>query len=346
MSQTFTVGLTRDFLTPQGTLTYQDIGLSVLDAEPRISHHFLDRHEPTIQAAQIGDVDAIFSLTPKYTPQSFEGVDRLVAIVRFGVGYDMVDVAACTDSDVLLCITAGAVNHSVAEATIGWMLALSHRMVDKDRLTREGRWADRSAYMGSELRDRCLGVVGLGGIGGRLIELLRGFGMSGFLAFDPYCAPERAQQLGAQLVPLEQLMQQSDFISVNCPLTPETRNLIDADQLAMMKPEAYLINTARGGIVNEQALLKTLENHQIAGAATDVFAAEPVPSDDPLLRLDNLLVAPHSIAWTNELFRDIGLTGARALVTLAHGDIPSGVVNHDVLQKRRFQAKLARFKTP
>src|SRR5262249_911819 len=146
-----------------------------------------------------------------------------------------------------------AVNYSVAEATIAWMLALSHRMVAKDLLVREGRWVERVNYMGSELRGKTLGVVGVGGIGGTLVNLLRGFGMKQPLAFDPYLKPERAAELGVKLVALEHVMRESDFVSVNCPLNDQTRNLIHRELIDQMKATAYLINTARGGIVNEEA---------------------------------------------------------------------------------------------
>ncbi|HVF10170.1 MAG TPA: NAD(P)-dependent oxidoreductase [Abditibacteriaceae bacterium] len=344
MNQNFQVGLTRDFLTDDGQLTYDDIGLDVLEAHSNIQHRFFERHEPTVTAEQLRDFDAVISLTPRYTPQSFDGVERLAAVVRFGVGYDMVDVKACTEADVLLCITAGAVNHSVAEATITWMLALSHHVFTKDRITRDAKWADRSFYMGRELRDRTLGIVGLGGIGGRLIEMIRGFGMKTPLAHDPFVSPQRANELGARLVSLEELLRESDFVSINCPLTEATRNLIGQDELALMKPDAYLINTARGGIVNEAALVAVLQARRIAGAAMDVYEVEPVKPDNPLLQLDNVILAPHCIAWTDELFRDIGQTACRMTTTIAEGRVPHGVVNREVLERPGFQAKLARYR--
>lgn len=339
----FKVGLTRDFMTPDGQLTYEDIGLDILDAAPGLEYEFLARHEPTIQAEQLPGYDAIISLTPKYTTGSLTHAQGLVGIVRFGVGYDMVDVAACTDADVLLCITTGAVNHSVAESIIAWMLALSHNMMTKDRLVREGGWAERSRYMGRELRDRTLGIVGLGGIGGRLIEVLHGFGMKEVLAFDPFTTPERAAQLGAKLVSLEEVLRASDFVSINCPLTPETRDLIGSNELALMRADAYLINTARGGIVNEPALIEVLKNHRIAGAGIDVFESEPVGAGHPLAELDNVILAPHCIAWTDELFRDIGRMACRISVDLSQGKVPPGVVNKDVLERPGFKSKLARY---
>jgi len=344
MNEKFQVGLTRDFKTDDGQLTYDDIGLDILEAHPDVEHRFFERHEPLVTAEQLADFDAVISLTPRYTAQSFEGVEKLAAIVRFGVGYDSVDVTACTEADVLLCITAGAVNHSVAEATITWMLTLSHNVFIKDRITRDGRWNDRTFYMGRELRDRTLGIVGLGGIGGRLIEMIRSFGMKTPLAFDPFISPQRANELGARLVSLEELLRESDFVSVNCPLTDETRNLIGRDELALMKPDAYLINTARGGIVNEAALVAVLQARGIAGAAMDVYETEPVKPDNPLLQLDNVILAPHCIAWTDELFRDIGRMACRITTMVAEGKVPPGVVNREVLERPGFQAKLARYR--
>ncbi len=344
MKQPFQLGLTRDFLTPEGKLTYKDIGLSVLESHPNIQHRFLDKHEPVVQASQIKDFDAIISLTPAWKPETLKGAERFLSVVRFGVGYDGVDVPSCTEADVLLCITAGAVNHPVAEATVMWMLALSHKVRIKDRLTREGRWAERSNHMGTELRDHTLGVVGVGGIGGKLVELLRGFGMKQPLAFDPFLTPQRATELGVKLVPLDQLLKDSDFISVNCPLTDKTRNLIGRDQLALMKPTSYLINTARGGIVNEAALIEVLKARAIAGAATDVYETEPVKAGHPFAELDNVILAPHSIAWTDELFRDIGRMACHIATRLAVGEVPPGVINKEVLERKGFKEKLAKFR--
>src|SRR5262249_44359282 len=170
-------------------------------------------------------------------------------MARFGVGYDAVDVKACTAADVLVTITTGAVDRPVAEATIGWLIALSHNLRIKDGLVRMGQWDERSKYMGRELRDRTLGGIGLGGIARKTIELLSGFSMKQPLAFDPFINEETAAKHGARLVSLEELLRQADFVSIHCPLTEKTRGLIGARELALMKPDAYLLNTARGGIV-------------------------------------------------------------------------------------------------
>ncbi len=343
-SRQFRVALTADFYGPDGTPRYQDLGLGVFEAESRIHHYPFAEHRPSIAPEQFEGAQGVIVLTPSVTVQSVSSADDLLAIGRFGVGYDAVDVAACTEADVLVFITAGAVDYSVAEATITWMLALSHRVRAKDALVREGRWNDRSHYMGSELRDRTLGVIGLGGIGRKLVELVAGFGMAPPLAFDPFLDAEYARSLGIRLVSLDELLAQGDFISVNCPLTEQTRNLIGARELALMKPNAFLINTARGGIVDEDALIDILRHKGIAGAGIDVFAEEPVIRPHRFGEFDNVLLAPHCIAWTEELFRDIGLAACRGMLELAHGRLPRGVVNPQVLERPTFQRKWERLR--
>jgi phosphoglycerate dehydrogenase-like enzyme len=342
MNSSFNVGYTNDFLGKDGQLQFKTIGKEILDElGGRIRTSFLARPASPMSPDLLRDLDAVVSLTPRYTADSFAGLERLVAIVRFGVGYDMVDVLACTQADVALCITAGAVNHSVAEATVGWMLQLGHKAVAKDRLVREGRWSERDRYMGGELRHRTLGIIGLGGIGLKLSELARAFGMQPILAFDPYANEQRAREAGVELVPLDRLMCESDYISVNCPLTDETRNLVGARELGLMKSTSYLVNTSRGGIVNEPALILTLEQRKISGAAIDVYAQEPVDASTPFAKLDNVILAPHCIAWTDDLFTEIGQTASRCVLDLAAGKIPRGLVNRDVLERPGFQKKVA-----
>ena len=161
----FKVGLTRDFLTPEGKLTYKDIGLEILKNAEGVEYEFLKEHRSPMTPDMLVGYNAIISLSPAYNTESFKGIHDLKAICRFGVGYDMVDIKACSEANVIVTITRGAVNYSVAEATLTWMLTLSHRVLEKDRLVRSGNWSQRSNYMGSELRGRTLGIVGMGGIG-------------------------------------------------------------------------------------------------------------------------------------------------------------------------------------
>jgi phosphoglycerate dehydrogenase-like enzyme len=189
-----------------------------------------------------------------------------------------------------------------------------------------------------------VGIIGLGGIGGRLAELVRPLGPARILACDPYIAAERAASLGAGVVSREELMRSSDYVVVTCPLTDETRGSIGATELGWMKPSAYFINIARGGIVDEEALVEVLRVRAIAGAATDVFASEPAGSVHPLYELDNIIVAPHSIAWTDEFFERMGVMCCRQAVSLFDGVIPDGLVNVEVLDRPAFTKKLERFK--
>lgn len=339
----FAVTLTADFYDSAGATKFQDIGLSEFDAHPHIEQRVFKAHRPQIGADQIGDAQGVIVLTPAVTAASVSHADELLVMARFGVGYDSVDVKACTASDVLVTITTGAVDRPVAEATIGWMIALSHNMLIKDRLVRTGQWDERSKYMGRELRDRTFGAIGLGGIARKAIELLRGFGMKQPLAFDPFATEEVAAPLGVRLVSLDELLAQADFVSIHCPLTNETRGLIGARELALMKPDAYLLNTARGGIVDEDALYDALKNQRIAGAALDCFEQEPVTSPSRFGELGNVLLAPHSIAWTGELFRDIGRAACKVMVDLSHGKRPGGVLNPEVFDRPQFQNKWKRF---
>ncbi len=329
----FKVGITKDFLTPDGKLAYDDMGLDILENTEGLQYEFLSDHHSPVIPGMLVEYDAIISLAPSYNAESFKGVNNLKAICRFGVGYDMVDLKACTDANIMVTITRGAVNHSVAEAIVTWMLTLSHRVFEKDKLVREGNWSQRSNYMGTELRGRTLGIVGVGGIGGRLVEMVKAFDMKPPVAFDPYVDKAKAEALGFELVDLDTLMSRADFISINCPLTDETRNLVGDHALSLVKKNAFIINTARGGIINEEALIKILESKSIAGYATDVFANEPPAADEPLYKLSNVILAPHCIAWTHDLFREIGRKVCSQVVEIANGKVPEDVVNKEVLAR-------------
>jgi phosphoglycerate dehydrogenase-like enzyme len=339
----FRIALTADFFTPEGRPRYRDLGFTALEADPAIECRPLAEHLPALGPDQLEGAHAAIVLTPRVTAETVSRSGDLLAIARFGVGHDSVDVPACTAADVAVLIAAGAVDRSVAEATVGWMIALSHQLRAKDRLLREGRWDERSRFMGTELRDRVLGVVGLGGIGRSLVTLLQGFGMAPPLAFDPHVDPVIAHALGVQLTPLDELLSTADFVSLHCPLNASTRGLIGARELGLMKPSAYLINTARGGIIDEEALHGALASGAIAGAAIDCFDVEPVAAPHRLGMLDNVLLAPHCIAWTDELFRDIGRTVSRGLLALRAGEPPRGMVNPSVLTQAGFRSKWSRW---
>jgi phosphoglycerate dehydrogenase-like enzyme len=335
----FRIAWTGDFYDANGLPRFPDVGRSVLEGHPNISCSAFHENTSEITPEQIGDAHGVVVLTPRVTAASLAGCSHLLAIARFGVGYDTVDVAACTRAGVLAIIAAGAVDRSMAEATLTWMLALTHHVRSKDAMVRQGRWDQRSTFMGTELRDRTLGVIGLGGIGRCLLQLTQGLGMKPPLTYDPFVDEAGAKQMGARAVSLRQLLTESDFVSIHCPLTQQTKGLIGASELAVMKSTAYILNTARGGIVDEDALFAALQQRRIAGAAFDCFASEPLQGPPRLAELDNVLLAPHCIGWTEELFRDIGRTACRSLLDLSNGNRPHGVLNPELFEQGIFRER-------
>jgi phosphoglycerate dehydrogenase-like enzyme len=221
----------------------------------------------------------------------------------------------------------------VAAAAMAFLLGLAHRIRSKDRITREGLWHTRLDYQGYGLVGRTLGIVGFGNIGREIARLARPFDLK-VIVHDPYLSPGSGES-EVELVGLEELLQRSDFVCLACPLTEQTRHLIDAAALALMKPSAFLINVARGPVVDEPALVEVLRRRAIMGAALDVFEEEPPALDNPLFSLDNVILAPHSAAWTDEVFRDNGREAFGSIVALLDHRRPDHIVNRDVLEHPR-----------
>jgi phosphoglycerate dehydrogenase-like enzyme len=340
----FRIAFSADFCDEQGRLVFPDIGLSLLDKVPGISHEFLRGYQPEYPPGQLADYDVVISLKPKVTAESLRGVSRLCAIGRCGVGYDNVDLDACTEHGIAVFITPAGVVRPVAEAIVLFVLALSHNLMSKDRQVRLGQWTESTRRLGREPRQRVVGTIGMGNIATEAIRLLRSFDVGRFLAFDPYTSAERATQLGVELVSLEELLRASDYVLVNCPLTPQTRGLIGKPQFALMKADAVLINTARGPIVDEGALIEALQNGKIGGAALDVFEREPLSPSSPLATMENVILSSHSIAWTEELFRDMGRIDCQGALAVYRGSVPEHVVNPKVLSTPSFLQKLAKYK--
>jgi D-3-phosphoglycerate dehydrogenase len=336
------VGVTRDFLRADGTLCFGDIGLSLFDAAPGIQWEFLADDKPALERRHADSYDALLVLAPQVTAATLDGSQRLALVARFGVGYDSVDVEACTRNGVALTIAPDGVRRPVAAGVLTFLLALSHKLLIKDRLTREGRWADKLDHMGQGLTGRTLGVIGLGNIGREVFRLTAPLAMR-HLAADPFVRPEDVRDSGVTLVDLETLLRDADYVVVCCALSDSTRHLLNAQRLSLMKPTAYLINIARGPIVDQQALTAVLRERRIQGAGLDVFEHEPIDPADPLLSLDNVILAPHGLCWTDECFSGIGRSAVRGIIELAAGRIPNNVVNRAVLESPIFRDRLARF---
>jgi phosphoglycerate dehydrogenase-like enzyme len=343
MTKPFRVALSGDFKKLDGSPVFPDFDLRPLLTAPNVETVYLDGSNQ-LTAQQLEDFDALILLAHRFAPESVPKSGRLAVIARFGVGYDTVDVSACSASDIALCITPDGVRRPVAVSIITFMLVLTGKLMVKDQLARQGAagFAARGAHMGVGLVGRTLGSIGIGNIGAEMFRLAKVFDMT-FIAHDPFADKTVARELGVELVSLEEVFVRSDVLTVNCPLTADTHHIVNATRLALMKRTAYFINTARGPLVDQMALTSVLAARKIAGAGLDVFEVEPTDPDDPLFKLDNVITAPHALCWTDQCFAGNGAADICAVLDVQKGIVPRGVVNRDVLNQPGFKTKLEAF---
>jgi phosphoglycerate dehydrogenase-like enzyme len=322
----FRIGITADVLKSDGVPIFGNEVLGLLD-DPSLEWEYMEGSSEEVTPDQAARYDAICAMITKVTSTTLGGPDRrLKLIARFGVGYDTIDVPACTRAGVILTIAPDGVRRPVATSALTFVLMLAQKVLIKDRLTRAGRWSEKSDHIGTGLTGRTLGSIGIGNIGAELFRLARPLDMN-FIAHDPAVDAAFAAQLGVRLVDMETLFQEADFLTVNCPLSEATRGLVDAHLIGLMKPSAYLINTARGPIVDERALYDALATGRIAGAGLDVFEQEPPRPDNPILKLDNVIVTPHGICFTDECMHRLAESAFRGTLDFAAGRKPAHIVN-------------------
>ena len=338
MTAKLRVGLTPDLLTSTGTPSFGTAPLARLDACSAIEWEYLPSSTPEISPEIAAAYDLLYINSPKVTAATVGRADcRVKLIARHGVGFDSVDVAALTRAGIVLTNTPIAIRRPVATMAMTFVLALAQRLFAKDKLTRTGGWNRRNDFMGRGLTGRTIGLVGFGGIGRETVVLARAFDLK-VIAADPFADAGEVATTGAQLVSLDELLERADFVVVTCLLNDSTRHLINTQRLTQMQKSAYLINVARGPIVDETALIAALRSGTIAGAALDVFEQEPVAPDNPLLAMDNVIVTPHSLCWTDECFDAIARAGLGSLVDFATHKVPVSVVNREVLTDERLTA--------
>ncbi len=339
----FRIALSGDFRKADGSQTFPSFDLSPIMGKPGIEVRWVDAVNGVMPANGLAGCDALILLAHRMAKESFPSDGRLAAVARFGVGYDNVDLAACNEHGVAAVITPDGVRRPVAVAVLTYVLALSQKLLIKDKLTRQGPagWAKRVDFMGEGLIGKTLGQLGIGNIGAEVFRVAAPFGMR-FIAHDPYVDPAAARNLGVELVSSEELFRQSDFLSVSVPLSDATRHYVNAERLKTMKPTAYVINTARGPIVDQRALYKALVDKTIAGAGLDVFEVEPAPADEPLYALENVIVTPHALCWTDECFAGNGAADIAAVLEIMNGRVPRGIVNREVVDNPRFKERLAK----
>jgi D-3-phosphoglycerate dehydrogenase len=288
---------------------------------------------PILSAAHVYQIGSTRDELPRRFHLDAELIARmpdLLVVSTNGVGYDTVDVAACTQAGILVVNQAGGNREAVAEHALGMLLALSKRIPETNQAMRRAHPVNRTAYMGHDVFGKTLGIIGLGNVGSRIAQLGRGLFAMVVLAYDPYLTTAVCEARGAVKVELDDLLRRSDYVSINCPLTAETRGMIGAAQLALMRPDAFLISTARGHIHDEAALAEALRDQRVAGAGLDVWATEPPPCDHPLLAFDNVLVSPHTAGVTKETRFNMGKIAADQVLAAIDGKPVARKVNPQV----------------
>ena len=285
--------------------------------------------KPDILAA-LSDVDGVLGTTRvPFDEEVIAAAPRLRAVSNFGVGYDNIDVAAATRHGVLVCNTPGVLSDAVADLTLGLIVALARRLIDSERSVREGQWMRGAAQLGSDLKGKTLGIIGLGRIGREVARRAQPFGMQ-------VCFHDQSRDAGEGFAfcayrDLDDLLREADFVTLHINLSDETRKLIGGRELALMKPTAYLINTARGQVIDQAALAEALRSNTIAGAALDVLEREPPAEDDPILDAPNVLLLPHIGSATRETRRAMLDLAVDNLLAALRGERPPCAVNPEAL---------------
>ncbi|MFV0426292.1 MAG: phosphoglycerate dehydrogenase [Beutenbergiaceae bacterium] len=312
------VVITTAFLHPG-----DEVDTMLTSAGLRTAHHDLSTLTPEQRTMVLSQARAIIAGTVPLGEQEFALAPRLQVIVRTGVGYDSVDVAAASARNIAVCVTAGSNRQAVAEHVFALMLSAARRIPENTQDLAQGRW---NQLTGRELHGATLGVLGLGSIGKAVARIATGFGMN-VIAYDPYFDTEFARTHQIRQAGLDEVLRESDFVSLHLFLDESTRHLLDADRLALMKPDAILVNTARGGIVDENALVEAVRSGSIGGAAFDVFASEPLPADSPLRNTPGILATSHIAGATRQARGLSGHMAASNVIAVLAGQQPQHCVN-------------------
>lgn len=340
----FRVGITSDFAP--GNLIggwIDDPVRRLLAPLPGLEWEYIPACGAVIAPEIVADFDAVITGDARWTAESFRDLQRPMLVAYWGIGVDGIDLGAAADADIAVANSPSAGNHaSVAESALTFVLSLSKHLAVKDRLTKQGRASQAQALRGSLIRGRTVGTIGFGATARAFAGMVRALGPARLLAYDPYVSPAVAEQAGVELADIGTVMRSSDYVVVMCSLSDETRGLVSAELLSLMKPTAYLVNTARGPIVDQRALVSRVRDGSIAGAALDVTDPEPPEAGDEVLQLDNVITTGHAIAWTLESLQGACEEPCLAVTSAYRGEVPAHVVNRAVLSNPGFQAKLAR----
>ena len=333
------IGLTADLFDTHGRPLF-GTGPLQLFADAGLEWEKLPPDGPSIAADNLANFDALFIGGAKVNEDALAlDKGRLRVLARNGVGFDALDIPALSRRGILVTNTPVAVRHSVATTALTFILALSLRLPLKSKLPREGKWKQRGDYPGIGLPGRTIGIIGFGGIGQELVRLMRPFNLR-MLVSDPFTTDAICTQHGVERVELEDLLANADFIVVACLLDASTRHLVNEGRLAMMKRTAFLINIARGPIIEEAALIRALQSGTIAGAGLDVLEKEPPEDGNPLLTMENVIVTPHSLCWTDTFMDGVARTAIKGIIDVVNGRLPEFPVNRDCISHPRVRGWL------
>jgi D-3-phosphoglycerate dehydrogenase len=290
----------------------------------------IQQHSPeAVIVEAVRDVEGILARSNNITANVLAAAPSLKIVARHGVGVDSVDLAEATRRGVLVTTTPEANVVTVAEYVFALLLGYSRKIGEAHRIVKDGRW-ERPKLVGIELYQKTMGVIGLGNIGSRVAQRAKGFGMD-VIGHDPFLSAERAKELGVTLTSLDDLLRRSDIVTLHVRATPETRDLIGERELQAMKPSAILVNTSRGEVVDERALITALQEKRITGACLDTFQQEPLEAPSPLRELDNVLLSPHVGGQSAEAMVRMGTEAAGYIVKVLEGEIPGGIYNREAL---------------
>ena len=316
------------------TETVHEDGLRVFERSGEVDVVLIEGSSPEIALDElVKDMSAVMVRVARIDRRMIRDAHSLKAIAKHGVGYDNIDVKAATERRIAVTFTPGANAHSVAEHAVGMMLALSKKLCSSHMALKTGTFKRKEDFTGVELWRKTVGIIGLGRIGSELARKCRnGFEMK-IVAFDPFVGADASEHTGVELVSdLDELLKLSDVVSINCPLTSQTRNLISEDELKLMKKTAYIVNTSRGGIIDEDALYEALAGGWIAGAALDVFAKEPPTMHNPLLQLDSVVVSSHTGGVTEEAMSRMATMAAEDILRVLAGERPEHLINPEIYE--------------
>ncbi|MCD6380806.1 MAG: D-glycerate dehydrogenase [Candidatus Odinarchaeota archaeon] len=287
------------------------------------------------------DVDAMVTLlTDKIDKEVLDRAKNLRIIAQYAVGYDNIDVEECTRRGIYVTNTPRCLSGAVADFTWALLLAVSRRVIECDEFVRSGDWTRSKTgwhpmmMLGVDVHKKTLGIVGLGRIGIEVAKRAFGFGMK-VLYYDKFRRVEMEKKYGLEYRELDDLLKESDFVTLHVPLTPETKGMIGERELKLMKETAFLINTSRGKVIVQDALVKALEEGWIAGAALDVFESEPLEIDSPLTKFKNVVLAPHAASASKEARSEMANIVADSLISFSRGEVPKTLVNRDVVEVRK-----------